>query len=214
MSAQTRWGRVVAVGVEGHRDVVEALGLPSADAPAEGDFVLGEREGRLDLRPPGEGDRPGVVARFPPDRDRARGGRRPLVRAFGPGIDRILDLTAGFGADAYRLADAGRRVLACERDPAVFAVLATGWHRDLADGRVPGEVASRLEFRHAEGMDVLCGIDAPGLGVYLDPMYPSARRGRALPRRALQVLRGARRAERELERGAVSSVLPERGAVS
>jgi 16S rRNA (guanine1516-N2)-methyltransferase len=179
----------VAVGVTGHRALLDALGIErAAEAPA-GDFVLGERDGRLDLRPPGEADRPGVCARFPPDRERSRRGPQPLVRAFGRSIHTVFDLTAGFGADAYRLAEAGRRVVACERDAAVYAVLASGWQRDCAEGRVPDEVASRLEFRHAEGMELLEGAGGAGVGVYLDPMYPPARRGRALPRRALQVLR-------------------------
>jgi hypothetical protein len=98
-------------------------------------------------------------------------------------------LTAGLGGDAYRLAAAGHRVFASERHPAVYAVLATGWERDRAAGRVPAEVAERLVFERAESADVLARLEGSRIGVYLDPMYPLVRRGKALPRRELQVLR-------------------------
>ena len=38
-------------------------------------------------------------------------------------------------------------------------------------------------------LERILAIDAPGVGVYLDPMYPPPRRSSALPKRALQVLR-------------------------
>ena len=74
---------------------LSALALDAIDPDA---FLLGRDRGVLDLRPPGEHDRPGVRALFPPDRGGA--GPNPLVRAFGPRIQRIHDLTAGLGGDA------------------------------------------------------------------------------------------------------------------
>ena len=71
----------------------------------------------------------------------------------------------------------------------MYAVLATSWARDCDAGRVPQEVAERLAFRRAEGADVVAGLEGDGIGVYLDPMYPPIGRGKALPRRELQVLR-------------------------
>jgi 16S rRNA (guanine1516-N2)-methyltransferase len=165
------------------------LGIEFDACPPEESFVLVEREGRLDLRPPGEANLPGIQSVFPPDQGRPTGGRNPLLRAFGKDIDTIFDLTAGLGGDAYRLAAAGHRVVAFERHPAVYAVLITGWTRDRLAGRVSAEIAGRLEFRHAESAAMLDRIDRRNSGVYLDPMYPRPRRSKALPRRELQVLR-------------------------
>ena len=80
---------------------------------------------------------------------------------------------------------------ACERDPALFCLLSTGWDAARRSGRVPEAVAARLEFVHAEAAGLLAAIDGDGFGVgaYLDPMYPPPRRASALPRRELQVLR-------------------------
>ena len=80
-------------------------------------------------------------------------------------------------------------MVAYERHPVVYAVLITGWRRDCEAGRVPSEIAGRLEFAHVESADMLTRIDRMNTGVYLDPMYPQPRRSRALPRRELQVLR-------------------------
>ncbi len=181
--------RVVARDTPAYLELLTELGIEFDARPREEAFVLVEREGRLDLRPPGEAAVSGIQAHFPPDQGRPSGGRNPLVRAFGKGVDTIFDLTAGLGSDAYRLAEAGHRVVGCERHPAVYAVLITGWMRDRAIGRVPAEVAERIEFRHAESADLLARIEDPNTGVYLDPMYPRPRRSKALPRRELQVLR-------------------------
>jgi 16S rRNA (guanine1516-N2)-methyltransferase len=181
--------RVVARDTPAYLELLTELEIDFDPCPPEEAFVLVEREGRLDLRPPGEAAASGIQAVFPPDRGRPSGGRDPLVRAFGKSIDTIFDLTAGLGGDAYRLAEAGHRVVAYERHPAIYALLITGWTRDCVIGRVSAEVADRIEFRHAESADLLARIDQPNIGVYLDPMYPRPRRSKALPRRELQVLR-------------------------
>lgn len=184
-----RPARVVADTAALNWPLVRALGFEAACADSEGRFLLSEHEGALDLRPPGEHGRRGIQASFPPDKNPPRGGRNPLVRAFGKQIHEILDLTAGLGGDAYRLAFAGHRVRACERDPAVYAVLASGWDRAQKLGLVPASLAGRLSFVHAEGADQIAALDGPNRGVYIDPMYPPARRRSAKPRRELQVLR-------------------------
>lgn len=185
----TEQPRVVARQSGVFANFLSELGIESDPCPDEEMFTLVEREGRLDLRPPGEADRAGIQAVFPPDRFEGAGARSPLVRAFGKKTNSIFDLTAGLGGDAYRLARAGHRVFASERDPAIYALLATGWAMDCEAGRVDPEVAGRLDFRQDEGAQVLARIDQPNVGVYLDPMYPSARRIKSLPKRELQVLR-------------------------
>lgn len=170
---------------------LRALGFPAYDGASRSQathaFLVGEQEGALDLRPPGEHGRPGIRAIFPPD----RGGdsRNPLLRAFGKRIVAVHDLTAGLGGDAYRLARAGYCVRACERDPVVFAVLASGWSKARRDGRIPTEIASRLTFACRDAAEALLSIEGLDQGVYVDPMYPAPRRASAKPRRELQVLR-------------------------
>lgn len=172
-----------------YRSLFSRLGIDIEEDSAEDVFVLAERNGRLDLRPPGESGKPGIQALFPSDHGRSAGGRNPLLRAFGRSMGPIFDLTAGLGGDAYRLAEAGHSVVAYERDPAVYAVLITGWMSDCAAGRVNPKIAGRLQFSHVESADMLDRIEGPDSGVYLDPMYPRPRRTKALPRRELQVLR-------------------------
>lgn len=190
---------VAAVAGTRFEALLGRLAIPVDPNPPPESYRLVEADGVLELRPPGEGGRAGIRAHFPPDR-KVPGGQRahPLVRAFGPPAAGILDLTAGLGSDAYRLAEAGHRVRACERDPVVFALLVTGWEEARRLGRVPAQIAARLEFSHADARMLLQSIEddecgsresGAGVGVYLDPMYPPKRSATALPRREIQVLR-------------------------
>ena len=186
--------RVVASSSIAGQALISRLGFETAGVASESAFLIGEYESALDLRPPGEHGRRGVQAHFPPDktsanRSQGRGPRNPLVRAFGNRIEAILDLTAGFGGDAYRLAEAGHRVRAFERHPAVYAILASGWERALRDGAIPTAIADRLSFHYGDGGAEIESLVGPKLGVYVDPMYPTPRRRSAKPRRELQVLR-------------------------
>jgi 16S rRNA (guanine1516-N2)-methyltransferase len=181
--------RVVARPGLGSTDLLASLGIAVVPDPPETCFLLVEADGRLELRPPGESRSPGIAAHFPPDRPTSGGPPHPLVRAFGKTRMNVFDLTAGLGADAYRLAEAGHRVRACEREPALFALLETGWAEARERGRVAPSVAERLDFVHAEAESVVAAIEGEGIGVYLDPMYPPPRRASALPRREVQVLR-------------------------
>jgi hypothetical protein len=167
--------------------------------PEAGAFVLFEADAGLELRPPGELDRAGIRALFPPDRRPAPHAlaRDPLAKAFGKKISMIHDGTAGLGADAYRLAAAGYRVQGSERHPVVYALLASAWDRARDQQRVPAAIADRLSFEWREAERMLDAVDGRDLGVYLDPMYPLPRRRSALPKRGLQVLRDLIGAEDE-----------------
>jgi len=184
--------RVLVAPSLGEHALLRRLGFERMRSPAPEAFVIGESDGALDLRPPGEHDRRGIQAAFPPDRGAGgpSGARQsPLLRAFGRHVERIFDLTAGLGGDAYRLASAGHRVRAVERDPAVYAVLASGWARARERGLVPDDVAARLQFELGDGATLLDSLEGHDVGVYIDPMYPPPRRRSAKPRRELQVLR-------------------------
>lgn len=182
---------VVAVDAPSFGPLLASLGIPigSRVAAAPDAFRLVEVDGVLELRPPDALDRRGIRAEFPPDRGRYDVRSHPLVRAFGRDRQQILDATAGLGGDAYRLAEAGHRVVACEREPAVAALLISGWDGARRAGRLSAETAERLEVRYADATECLADFGGEASAVYLDPMYPPPRRASALPRRELQVLR-------------------------
>lgn len=168
---------------------LEASGtLDRSDAPGPDAFRLGYADGVFDLRPPEASDRLGIRAVLPPD---AAGGakRNPLLRAIGSRVERVIDATAGLGGDACRIAQAGLPVVACERDPVVFALLSSGFAAACASGALDAATAARMTLVHADGAEAIDEIDALDVAVYVDPMYPPPRRASAKPRRALQVLR-------------------------
>ena len=168
---------------------LEASGtLDPSEAPGPDAFRLGHADGVFDLRPPDAPDRLGIRAVLPPDAPRG-GGRNPLLRAIGPKIEHVIDATAGLGGDACRIAQSGLPVVACERDPVVFALLSSGFAAACACGALDAATAARMTLVHADGLEAIEGIDALDVAVYVDPMYPPPRRASAKPRRALQVLR-------------------------
>lgn len=183
---------VVGLAGTAFRSLFEKLAIPVVSTPIPGHFLLTDVDGELELRPPEALARPGIRAEFPPERASQRARAHPLVRAFGKTRTTVFDLTAGLGGDAYRLADAGHRVRACEREPALFALLVSGWEKACRTGLVAAALAARLEFVYAEALELLASLPA-GAGdhaaAYLDPMYPPPKRASALPRRELQVLR-------------------------
>lgn len=176
-----------------HEAMLDALGIERVEQiPSQIDaFILIEGPEGLELRPPGESDRRGLSARFPPDRSGGANAvaRHPLVRAFGSKIEWILDATAGLGSDAYRLAEAGHRVRGIERHPVVYALLASAWEHAMRAGTVPPSLAQRLGFEWGDAAMRIEAIEESNVGVYLDPMYPPPRRSSALPKRPLQILR-------------------------
>jgi 16S rRNA (guanine1516-N2)-methyltransferase len=102
----------------------------------------------------------------------------------------VIDATAGLGGDTSRLAVAGWPVLACERDPVVFALLASGWRAACDRGDLAQDVAARVALCRSDAREQVEASDEEDLAVFVDPMYPPPRRASAKPRRELQVLRG------------------------
>ncbi|MEE8165439.1 MAG: class I SAM-dependent methyltransferase [Myxococcota bacterium] len=190
-SASTASARVVAAGAfQLFAELVDSLGIPRVEVAPVNAFFLIEVEAGLELRPPREPDRSGIRALFPPDQEtRLASARSPLAKAFGKKITSVYDLTAGLGGDSYRLALAGYRVRAWERNPAVFALLSSGWRASVAEGRVPAELAERVAFHWGDSMAALEEFRGSALGAYFDPMYPPPKRSSALPKRPVQVLR-------------------------
>jgi len=181
--------------------------IEEAPDVATASFRLGRSDGVFDLRPPDAPDRPGIRAVLPPDAHGAKGGgrRNPLLRAIGPRVERVIDVTAGLGGDAFRIAMSGLPVHACERDPVVFALLASGLADAIARGTIDAATGQRLTIERVDGREAVEALDAQDVAVYVDPMYPPPKRASAKPRRELQVLRAwlGRGAASALEESAV-----------
>ena len=139
-------------------------------------------------------------------RARARAGEaalagQPLARALGIAKlaarlgrpPRLVDATAGLGVDGWQAAALGARVTMLEREPVVHALLADALARARAadDPRVRA-IADRVALELADAVARLTALgtgvaDARPELVYLDPMYPSARR-RGRSRKGIEFL--------------------------
>lgn len=187
-----------AVGVTAdspaQRDAAAALarqfGLPLDNAPPYALCVTAER---VELRDRSDPRARPIFVDFSSVNTRPGPGaskRQPIARAMGlrrgDAPPRVLDMTAGFGADAWLLAALGCHVTMLERSPVVAALLADGLRRAQAHDAA---VASRLtlEYTDAHRLSIDAWRERIDV-VYLDPMFPP--RGKAaLEKRAMRVLR-------------------------
>ncbi|MEE4109902.1 MAG: class I SAM-dependent methyltransferase [Halieaceae bacterium] len=123
-------------------------------------------------------------------RHRRRGGHNELLgRAVGWRAARppaVLDATAGFGRDAFTLADLGCRMLLCERDPLMARLLAACIEDARGADAWLADVASRLDLVHGDARELEPGRLEDVDTIYLDPMFTAPRR--ALPGKEMQVL--------------------------
>ncbi len=123
---------------------------------------------------------------------RARQPRQALLRAYRDRkrtIASVIDLTAGWGADALVLASHGLRVDLVERDPLLHAVVAYAIECLAADPEQTA-LAARMQSHHADSLDYLESL-APTRRFdcfYLDPMFPPHKSG-ARPGKEMQLLR-------------------------
>jgi 16S rRNA (guanine1516-N2)-methyltransferase len=143
---------------------------PRGGADTE-DVVLQVSAEGLALYAPASGERP----IRPETRHLAAGrrGRDDLLRAVLAGRSdglRVVDATAGMGADGFLLAAAGARVTMVERSPVLYVLLRDALARASADPAT-AEAATRVTLRHGDAREVLRELEAPDV-VYLDPMYP------------------------------------------
>ncbi len=107
--------------------------------------------------------------------------QNPLLKAVGlrkgdPHRPDILDLTAGYGEDAWLLAAAGCRVAACEQHPVMFALLRDALHRAAV---THPDLAARITLHHTDAINWLAQStieDRKSTILYLDPMFPAKRK--------------------------------------
>ncbi len=166
------------------------LGLPlAARAGASAALALEVGAGGLALRAPGGpavGVSPRRLAR------RHRGGPDLLLRALGRADpdECVADATAGLGADAFRLAARGHRVVLIERVALVAALLEDALGRAGAgsEGAEAREAASRMRLLVGDARTLLRSLDPRPAVVVLDPMFPPTSK-RALPPKGMALFR-------------------------
>ena len=86
-----------------------------------------------------------------------------------------VDATAGLGEDTVLLAAAGFRVIACERDPVIAALLRDALRKAGSDPELQ-TIAERIDVREEDSLTVLARLEERPELVYLDPMFPERRK--------------------------------------
>ena len=103
-------------------------------------------------------------------------------------INKLLDLTGGWGVDSFILAHHGLRVTMLEQNELVFNISA----HSLNCARLisfSSAAANRIELIHTSSVDFLLGLDhATSFDcIYLDPMFPD-HKSTAKPAKDMQIL--------------------------
>jgi len=122
---------------------------------------------------------------------RARQSNQALIRACNNksrSIDKVLDLTAGWGADSLTLASHGQQVTLLEQNALVRAVLDYSL-TCLAQESASVEIAGRMQLEATEASAYLRKLasDHDFDCIYLDPMFP-AHKSSAKPAKEMQIL--------------------------
>lgn len=101
---------------------------------------------------------------------------------------KVLDLTAGWGADSFMLASAGQDVMLLEQNALVYATLA--YSLALLETHETGaDAANHMTVMHVNALDYLRALppDHDFDCMFLDPMFP-ARKSSAKPAKEMQIL--------------------------
>ncbi|NCG09308.1 MAG: class I SAM-dependent methyltransferase, partial [Verrucomicrobia bacterium] len=129
------------------------------------------------------------------DYRRTRGGGKSQMIAKAVGLKdstrpRVLDGTAGLGADGFVLASLGCEVHLLERNPLVHALLADGIERGKAsDLQEISEIMNRMHLLTvADALECLASTNATPEAdvIYLDPMFPERDKS-ALVKKSMRV---------------------------
>lgn len=152
---------------------------------ADGTLALCDAE-----TPPDRGVTPGFDALLGRVTPAGLAKRDPLRRAFGERVRTIADATAGLGRDALLLALSGFRVIAMERSPLLFPLLAEAVDRVRTDPALNLRLCGQLDLRRGDARVLLPMLDPPPDGVFLDPMFPHKSKT-ALAKKAIRLVRAA-----------------------
>ncbi len=155
------------------------LALPLIDDPLRAELLLVLGPLGLVLRRPNDPELTGMLRvdfDRPAARRRQQAPHRELVvqaarlRRAGES-PLVVDATAGLGRDGFLLAAAGFRVVLCERNPVVAALLRDGLARAALLPRT-ASIAARIRLIAADFADGLEQLSERPAVIYLDPMFP------------------------------------------
>jgi 16S rRNA (guanine1516-N2)-methyltransferase len=121
--------------------------------------------------------------------------RTPLVRAITlpnkPLKDTIvLDGTGGLGVDAFIVASLGAQVTVLERSPIIYTLLKDGLNIAVQYEHLK-DIIMRIRPKHIDFFDYLPTLsenERPDI-IYLDPMYPSHKKVKRVPRKGMMITR-------------------------
>lgn len=130
---------------------------------------------------------------------RKHGGGNGQAIAKAVGISgkftpKVLDLTAGMGADSFVLATLGCQMLLLERNAIVHSLLHDGLQRASAAGLEDNELAAiiaRISLLQGDAKAYLGALPAEPCSdiIYLDPMFPERKKS-AKVKKEMQVFHG------------------------
>lgn len=120
------------------------------------------------------------------------GGRgQPLAKAIGlkkGSTPTVIDATAGFGRDAFVLANLGCDITLLERNPLISTLLKDALQR-ASDNIDISTITARMSVNNVDAIDYLNQLEAhqyPEV-IYMDPMYPSREKS-ALVKKDMRLL--------------------------
>lgn len=120
------------------------------------------------------------------------GGRgQPLAKAIGlkkGASPSVIDATAGFGRDAFVLANLGCSVHLIERNPFIATLLNDAINRASENSDL-SDVIARMSFTNQDTIELLTQLKEPAYPdvIYMDPMYPSREKS-ALVKKDMRLL--------------------------
>ncbi len=118
------------------------------------------------------------------------GGRgQPLAKAIGlknGATPTIIDATAGFGRDAFVLANLGCQITLIERNPLIATLLKDALQRARANSDI-AMVISRMSLLNNDAITYLSQCEKQADIIYMDPMYPSREKS-ALVKKEMRLL--------------------------
>ena len=165
--------------IESAKQLATKLALPYT--PLNQDQIqLVVTEQRIEIRAPDLGSPIFIdfVAGKNAHRRQFGGGRgQPFAKAIGlkkGATPTIIDTTAGFGRDAFVLANLGCQITLIERNSLIATLLGDALHRAENDHDI-SDVIKRMSLINKDAIDYLSNLEdkhRPDV-IYMDPMYPS-----------------------------------------
>jgi len=100
----------------------------------------------------------------------------------------VFDATGGLCKDAFVLASLGCKVEVMEQNAVLHAIIQNGIERGMQNEEV-AKILSRITLRLGDSREYMKNITEKPDVVYLDPMYPSKKKIKALSKKDMMILR-------------------------